>query len=195
MRDPYEILGIPPTAGDEEIKNAYRALARRYHPDQFVGKSDEEAREAAEKMKEINEAYNEIARIRTAQTGGAGNFYAELRAMIGAGRYAEAEERLDAVLPPESRPAEWHYFKAVLLMRRGWTNDALSEIETACRMAPESAEYRGAREAFYRQTSGFGADYRNGRPAGQNAATCTVCDMCLGMMCMDYCCGSMIRCL
>ena len=35
MNDPYQILNIPPTATDEEVKRAYRDLARKYHPDNY----------------------------------------------------------------------------------------------------------------------------------------------------------------
>lgn len=55
MRDPYEVLGVDRNASEEEIKKAYRALAKKYHPD-----ANPNNPEAAEKMKEINAAYDQI---------------------------------------------------------------------------------------------------------------------------------------
>lgn len=52
MRDPYEVLGVSPGASDDEIKAAYRKLAKKYHPDLNGGSAEAEA-----KMKEVNEAY------------------------------------------------------------------------------------------------------------------------------------------
>lgn len=52
MRDPYQVLGVSPGATDEEIKAAYRKLAKKYHPDLNNGSAEADA-----KMKEVNEAY------------------------------------------------------------------------------------------------------------------------------------------
>ena len=52
-KDYYEVLGIQKSADENEIKRAYRKLAKKYHPDTNQG--DEQA---AEKFKEINEAYD-----------------------------------------------------------------------------------------------------------------------------------------
>ncbi len=53
MKDPYEVLGVSRNATDDEIKKAYRRLARKYHPDLNPGDKNAEA-----KFKEINEAYS-----------------------------------------------------------------------------------------------------------------------------------------
>lgn len=55
MRDPYEVLGVARGASEDEIKKAYRELAKKYHPD-----ANPNNPEAAEKMKEINAAYDQI---------------------------------------------------------------------------------------------------------------------------------------
>ena len=57
MRDPYEVLGVPRGASEEEVTRAYRELAKKYHPDLNPG--DETA---AAKMSEINQAYDSIRR-------------------------------------------------------------------------------------------------------------------------------------
>lgn len=60
-QDYYSILGISKDASDAEIKNAYRSLAKKYHPDRFATKSDAEKKEAEEKFKQINEAYSVLS--------------------------------------------------------------------------------------------------------------------------------------
>lgn len=58
MRDPYEVLGISKGASLAQVKSAYRALAKKYHPDNYTDSPLQEA--ANEKMQEINEAYDAI---------------------------------------------------------------------------------------------------------------------------------------
>ena len=60
-RDFYEVLGATKGASDVEIKKAYRKAAMKYHPDKFSGASEAEKKEAEDKFKEINEAYQVLS--------------------------------------------------------------------------------------------------------------------------------------
>lgn len=62
MNDPYSVLGVPATATDEQVKKAYRDLARKYHPDNYT--NNPLADLAEEKMKQVNEAYDQITKER-----------------------------------------------------------------------------------------------------------------------------------
>ena len=72
--DPYKVLGISPSASDDEVKKAYRRLSRKYHPDANVNKSKQEQEAAEENFKKVQMAYDNIMRIRTgkATSGGYG---------------------------------------------------------------------------------------------------------------------------
>lgn len=63
-KDPYRVLGIDSSATDDEVKKAYRRMAMKYHPDRVAGMNEEMQRNAAEQMKEINEAYETIKQRR-----------------------------------------------------------------------------------------------------------------------------------
>ncbi len=58
----YRVLGLEPGASPEEIKKAYRNLSKKYHPDMVTSLGEEFRRDAEEKMKEINEAYDRLIR-------------------------------------------------------------------------------------------------------------------------------------
>ena len=62
MRDPYDVLGVSRNATEEEIKKAYKALSRKYHPDANINNPNKE--EAEEKFKEIQQAYQQIMKAR-----------------------------------------------------------------------------------------------------------------------------------
>lgn len=63
MNDPYQILGVPRDATDEEIKKAYRKLSRKYHPDANINNPNKE--QAEEKFKEVQRAYQDIMKMRS----------------------------------------------------------------------------------------------------------------------------------
>ena len=65
MNDSYEILGINHNATNEQIKKAYKRLAKEYHPDNFATASEDKKKQAEERMKEINAAYDFIKEERS----------------------------------------------------------------------------------------------------------------------------------
>ena len=69
MSDPYEVLGVPKNASDDEVKKAYRELSRKYHPDTYA--DNPLSGLAEEKFKEVQEAYKEIMDMRS---GGGGSY-------------------------------------------------------------------------------------------------------------------------
>lgn len=68
MRNPYEVLGVPESASEDEIKKAYRKLSRQYHPDANVNNPNKA--QAEEKFKEIQQAYQQIMKEREQGTTG-----------------------------------------------------------------------------------------------------------------------------
>ena len=79
MSDPYQVLGVSRNATEEEIKKAYKALSRKYHPDANINNPNKE--QAEEKFKEIQQAYQQIMKERTSgySYGSSGSSYRRLR--------------------------------------------------------------------------------------------------------------------
>ena len=202
MTDPYKVLGVAPDASDDEIKKAYRALARKYHPDKY--RESDLADLASEKMKEVNAAYEEIQNMRknggSSQSRGGNSsqnnyhyansssknpLYNDVRRFLNEGNIAAAEAKLMEVHEGD-RVAEWNFLYGCLLIKKGQYVDAQKYIDIACSMDPYNAEYRGTRERLRRQANGYGGGYQT-----TNAGGCSCCDICAGLMCMDCLCNCM----
>lgn len=184
MKDPYEVLGVPHGASEEEIKKAYKELVRKYHPDKYA--DNPLADLAQEKMKEINEAYDTLMKggatsttSRTSNTSGSGQLY-EVRRLIQSGQLDAAESMLDGI---PTHNAEWYYLRGVIAKRRGWMDEAAQNFRIAVNMDPSNMEYRNALNS-----SGRGAyTYRQeGYGTGQNDECC---DMCSTLVCLNCLCN------
>ncbi len=194
MSDPYQVLGVSPSASDEEIKRAYRELARKYHPDNY--QNNPLADLAEEKMKEINEAYEAVTKLRSAggyTSGGSayqGTYrqqsnqssnpvFAQVRNLINAGNLEQAEQLLRGT---NIRTAEWYFLAGSVAFRRGWLDEARQNYQIAVQMEPNNMEYR---QAFSMMQQGGNAY----RPTGYASGGMDAMDCCTTMMCLNCLCG------
>ena len=164
MTDPYKVLGISPDATDEEVKKAYRAMAKKYHPDLNPGDKN-----AEQKMKEINEAYDRIksGNVSGNQKGGGtggyygsyggyqGNYYGsgqgsgwqqrfattELNAAYNYVRARHFKEALHILSTVSDRNADWYYLSAIANSGMGNRVTALEHAKQAARLDPTNDEY------------------------------------------------------
>ena len=211
MTDPYKILGVSPTASDDEIKQAYRELVRKYHPDKYA--NTDLAEMATEKMKEVNAAYEEVQRRRKAgetggstygssygggqtysQSGAQSPTYAAIRQCVNSGDLDNAHRMLLGI-PEGERGAEWNFLMGCVLLRRGAVLDAQQYLDLACAQNPYNAEYRTVRDRLHAQTNAYSGGYRTGT---RGAGGCSDCDICTSLLCADCCCecmgGDLISC-
>lgn len=200
MKDPYEVLGVPRTATDSEIKRAYHELVKKYHPDNYM--DNPLADLASERMKEINEAYETITKSRAAGQGGAsyggysgasgsgtsggytsgtgGNQFDAVRRCINANQLDIAENLLNSIT---NRTGEWYYLKGEIAYRRGWMDEARQNYQTACAMTPGNLEYQRALSLVqggytpYRQTNYQRSDLDD------------ACNICNALLCLNCLCG------
>lgn len=206
--DPYKVLGVSPDASDEEIKRAYRKLAKKYHPD--VNPGDQEA---AKQMQRINAAYEQIKNPEKAQPSGSGSGYSggyggydpfggysRQRTYSDASsgdryqqaayqyiRFARYQEALNTLNSSTERNARWYYLSALANDGMGNQVMALEHIRRAVSMDPDNYEYLDALNqienggrAYRRQAGNFGGFEMRGNPCAT---------MCLCYFLQLFCCN------
>ena len=198
MNDPYSVLGVSPSATDEEIKKAYRDLARKYHPDNYHDNPLAEL--AQEKMKEINEAYDTITKSRSGGYGNAGSRqqsgpysnaysagqsgsteFAQVRNAINAGNISLAEQLLNNA---SNRNAEWNFLMGSVCYRKGWLDEARNYYQRAVNMEPSNREYQQALNYMNMGGQAY-RPYGYGTPS----AGIDICDICAAISCLNLCCN------
>ncbi|MGI6115824.1 MULTISPECIES: DnaJ domain-containing protein [unclassified Clostridium] len=215
--NPYEVLGVPENASQEEIKKAYRELVRKYHPDQYQNNPLSEL--AQEKLKQINEAYDMLTKGGGARGGsssgysgggyggggygggrassgyGGGSYggsasYNDVRSALNRNDVRTAEAMLDRI---QNRDAEWYYLRGMVYVRNNWYAQALQCLQQAVRMDPTNPEYQSA----LNQLNAVNQQYRAGgyRGGGGGMDACSICQT---LWCADCCCecfgGDLIPC-
>ena len=210
--DPYKVLGVSPNASDDEIKQAYRRLAKKYHPDLNPGDAV-----AAKKMQQVNAAYEQIKNPERARSGpqhsqtsyggygydpfggawqqgynrqsSTGDQYQQAAYnYIRFGRYNEA---LNALNSCQEKNARWYYLSALANDGLGNQVTALEHIRRAVSMEPGNAEYLQVLEeiqnggAAYRRRAGSFRGFQMGGSWWQ---------MCLCVLAQWFCCRGFICC-
>ena len=199
MGNPYDVLGIRPGATDEEIKKAYRALSRKYHPDANINNPNRE--QAEERFKEIQQAYNQIMQEKQQQSSFGG--YGSSRYGSSYGRRTQEEPEMQAVVNflanrcyqealnvlngMQEHNARWYYYCAIAHAGLGNNMTACEYAEQAVSLEPSNLEYRQLMQqlnfggAWY---SSMGQSY--GRPYENFGRFCM--SMVLMNMCCTCCC-------
>lgn len=215
MKNPYSVLGVEPTATDEEIKAAYRALARKYHPDKY--QDSDLAEMAGEKMKEINAAYEAIQEMRA---GGGANHYQQDGYNGHHGNYQGnhngGNSGYQQWQPYSSSDPQSFYIQVRQYINAGHVSAAEQMLMT---VPPNE---RGAEwnflmgsvcyyKRFYVDAQNYfdtacamdpnNMEYRNARDRLRNSGggqfqghrggggmSCSICDVCTAIWCMDVCC-------
>lgn len=145
----YEVLNIPKTATRDEIRTAYRNLARRWHPDRFLPGPERDW--ANERMAKINAAYRlcldglKDARLAVDSEDEA---LRQVQALIDDGKYQSARKLLMGF---DTRCAEWNYLFGYVLMHLSEMDKALIYLSVAAHQKPMCAKYARALEEAQRQ--------------------------------------------
>ncbi len=206
IQDPYKVLGVSPDASDEEIKQAYRRLAKQYHPDRNPGDAT-----AAKKMQEVNAAYEQIknpekAGHQSQGYGGYGSYdpfggYQRSSSQSSADSYQQAaynyirfgryQEAINALNNSTTRNGRWYYLSAIANDALGNQVTAMEHIRRAVSMEPDNMVYLNTLSRMenggtaYRQQAG---NYRGFTMRGDPCTGLCLCYFLQLFCCRGRCC-------
>lgn len=207
MRDPYEVLGVSRGASKDEVKKAYRQLAKKWHPDMHENNPLKDL--AEEKFVEVQKAYDAIMN----GDAGSSNYsssssssysgdndsadFSIVRQYIRAGNSRQADIILESI---KVRNSEWNFLKGVCLVNKGQYEHGLDFIEIAKNMEPGNLEY----STYYnkmqssRNYQNFGQNYQRNVHGYNNQNSAQAMNCCTSLICADCCCecmgGDLISC-
>jgi|APHig6443718053_1056840.scaffolds.fasta_scaffold21762_2 molecular chaperone DnaJ len=200
IADPYRILGVASSATDDEIKKAYRALSKKYHPDANLDHQEQ----AEEKFKEVQEAYQQIVAMREKGTSSFGfgqqwnadrtkSGYGEdsvdmqaARDYINAGYYQEALNILNR-MGAVDQSARWYYYSAVANAGIGNNTTAFDHAQRAVALEPYNLEYQLLLSKLQQGSSWY---REKGSSYGRSSLNT---NLCLEFCCMNLLCGCCCR--
>ncbi len=208
--NPYKVLGVSENASQEEIRKAYLALVKKYHPDRYADGPMKDM--ANEKLKEINQAYEMLTKKKDSSGYGGSSSYGGYNSHghstysqggywqsqgSYAGDYAQEFSRVRSYFSQNNlnaarsvldgiplHNAEWHYLYGILYFRWGWYDQARQHLSMACSMEPGNMEYQNA----YATVMNTGRGFANG-PLNMGGQDCDMCDWCTTMLCLNCLCN------
>lgn len=209
MTDPYKVLEVSPLASDDEIKRAYRMLSRKYHPDANVDNPDK--KQAEERFKEIQQAYQAIVAERERKTAYGNHSYSgfsddfssasdsdeyqmHLRAAANYIKNGYFSEAINVLNQMEEQTGGWYYLSAVANAGLGNNILALEHAKMAVLLEPNNTQYQylvAQLESGSNWYQGMQRPYQN---EGMSFGSCCMntcfawmfCDLCIGG---SYCCS------
>lgn len=205
--NPYQILGVSPDASDEEVKQAYRRLAKKYHPDLNPGDQ-----EAARRMQEVNAAYDQIKNPEkyTAQPG-QGSYDpfrgytayqrqstnegddAYLRGAYNYIRFGRFREALNTLDNAQTHNARWYYLSALANDGLGNQVTAMEHIRRAVSMEPDNPEYIWALNSMERGEQAY--RQRSDSMGGFTFGGSPCASMCMCYLMQLFCCRGGFFCI
>ena len=202
MSDPYRVLGVSRDASEDEIKKAYRALSRKYHPDANVNNPNKA--QAEERFKEVQQAYDQIMKERQQGAGFGGYDYGyggfsgqsaqssygqesnEMRAAanyINSRHFAEAMNVLNSI-PDAGRNGRWYDDAAIASEGLGNLVNAKEYARRAVALEPGNFQYRQ-----YQQHLEFGNEWYEARGSAYERPYSGVTRWCFNMLLLNIFCN------
>ncbi len=210
VSNPYDVLGVDPSASDDEIKKAYRKLSRKYHPDANINNPNQAQAEA--KFKEIQSAYTQIMKMREQGESynsfggygysGSGGYNSQQSSsynysneeaiqMQAAANYINNHyyrEALNVLNNIRNRTAQWYYFSAIANMGIGNNVHALEHIKRAVDMEPNNLQYR-----MLLQQLQYGGQQYQQRGESYSSPFSMDGNWCMKMICLNMMCNCCCR--
>ncbi len=144
MSNPFEVLGLKGWAGQDEIRSAYRSLARQCHPDMIQDPAEKEA--AQRRMVALNLAYEEALRLASPRPQNpASSELSSAEAVLMAQRAMardNPEGALRSLIRCQNRDGEWYYTQGKVLMAMEEYDSAHQSFREAVRLDPDNNVYR-----------------------------------------------------
>ena len=193
VNNPYEVLGVPRNASNDDVKKAYRQLCKKYHPDSYM--DNPLADLAEEKFKEVQAAYEQIMKERegggysysaSGQTQSSNQETVELQAARNYINNRRFHEALNVLSNIGNRNAMWYYYSAIANMGIGNNLVAVDHAKQAAAMEPNNMEYVN----FANQMQFRGQQYQN-MGYGYGRQSFGTGNLCCDLWCMDTMCECM----